>query len=678
MHSFQSSDTRSNAPQASPRPWAAATILAVAIGVVYARGLDAPFLFDDVTGVVHNPSIVSLWPLIGTDGHAGPLNPPKDLPVSGRPLVNLSFALNRYLGGTHPFGYHAVNVLLHIGSAILLWALVRTTLRLPHFAGRFAETAGWLALAIALLWSLHPLATEAVIYTSQRTELMMALFYLATIYCSVGFWLSGKDVAKPRAARRAGWLVLAVLACAAGMASKEVMVSAPVVVLLFDRAFISGSIGSALRRSWPLYVGLAATWTLLIALNVNGPRSSSAGFHLDVAPHAWWFTQCKVLLMYLKLAIWPSPLLFHYQLPYVSTFAEAAVYVIPVGLIAVVSVVLLWRNSAFGFLLAFMAAILSPTFVVPIVSETAAERRMYLPLAGLVAMVVIGAYLLLERRVIKRARHLPQSPTSAAPLTAIILSTAVLALVDGIASAKRLGEYYDETLLWEQVARRQPHNYMAHYDLGLLYNYAGREAESVAELEAAIAANPNYANARSAFGFAMMNAGRLDVALDSLKRALALDPEHVGALNNMGILLTRQGRYPEAIQYLQRAIQIHPEHSQAHLNLGKALAASGKVAEAVPEFEAASALVPDDAEILNNLATALVHTGRSKEAIGPYNKLLKLNPDLLGAYVQLCDALAEAGRYGEAKDVARRGIAAAESVGDEAVAARLARWLKSP
>src|SRR4029078_10067531 len=114
---------------------------------------------------------------------------------------------------------------------------VRRTLCLPYFAGRFDAAAGWLALSVSTLWALHPLQTETVIYATQRTELMMALFYLATLYWSLRYWtIDGTR------SQRSLWLIAAAISCLAGMMSKEVMVSAPLIVLLYDRAFISGSL----------------------------------------------------------------------------------------------------------------------------------------------------------------------------------------------------------------------------------------------------------------------------------------------------------------------------------------------------------------------------------------------------------------------------------------------------
>src|SRR5262249_8571383 len=151
---------------------------------------------------------------------------------------------------------------------------------------------------------------------TQRTELMMAFCYLATLYCSLRFWSFAPEAveqdldAKPprndsslNQRFRVAWLTLAILACAIGMASKEVMVSAPLVVLLFERTVVAGSLKDALRRSWPLYVGLASTWCVLLFLNLDPPRSESAGFASGVSAVQWWLTQAQVLLIYLKLMV---------------------------------------------------------------------------------------------------------------------------------------------------------------------------------------------------------------------------------------------------------------------------------------------------------------------------------------------------------------------------------------
>jgi protein O-mannosyl-transferase len=662
-------------PRGTPRFWVAAIVLAISIGAVYGRALNAPFIFDDDGSILQNASIQSLWPLWGTLEQPGPLRPAADLPTAGRPLVNLTLAINYHFGALNPIGYHLFNVVLHFLAAVLLWAIVRRTLRLPYFNGRFDTAADWLALGVALLWALHPLQTEAVIYVTQRTELMMAVCYLATLYCSLRYWsvlpslLEGGQVAgdspwrgdgtldQTRLRRqRATWLFMAIVACAFGMASKEVMISAPLVVLLFERTFVAGSLANAFRRSWPLYAGLTAAAVLLVALSLNAPRSQSAGFHLGLPLPTWWATQCKVLLMYLKLVIWPAPLLLHYELPYLNSFADAAIYVIPVALLALIALVLLWRNSPLGFLLVASAAILAPTSIVPLPTEMAAERRMYLPLAALVTLFVVGGYLLIQRYLKRKSRDAEAALNTRSKPIVIALPVLLLVVLFGVVSAMRLVAYNDPIRLWQHVVQHQPNNYTAHYNLGMMLNQAGREAESFAELQAAVAANPNSANARSAFGFALMSAGRLPEAAESLQAALAIDPDHVGALNNMGRLFILLERNSKAISHLQHALQKNPNHADAHHNLGKALANVGQTDAAIEELRTALRLTPNDVDVLMSLGTVLTFANRNAEAIEALQQAVALRPNYAGARNSLGIAMFRAGSASQAIEQFRRFI----------------------
>ncbi len=243
--------------------------------------------------------------------------------------------------------------------------------------------AGFFSRAI---WALHPLQTEAVIYITQRTELLVGLFYLATLYASLRYWRANSR------GTRITWCSFAFLSCLAGMASKEVMVTAPVMVLLFELIFVAGTFRQALRKSAPLYCGLFASWGLLLALNIGGPRSGTAGFDLGISVFTWWLTQAKVLWLYLKLVIWPYPLVIHYQIPYLTSLSVAWPWLLGSMTLGLFVLVLVYRRASLGYVLAWVIVILSPTLLVPITTEVAAERRMYLPLAALVVMFVASGY----------------------------------------------------------------------------------------------------------------------------------------------------------------------------------------------------------------------------------------------------------------------------------------------
>ena len=626
--------------RAAHRGWLAAGVLALAVGLVYGRALDVPFLFDDSVGIMSNESIRSLWPLVGTESQRGPLNPPKYLPTSGRPLVNLSLALNYHFGGLNPGGYHLINVTLHFASALLLCAIVRHTLRLPYFNGRFQAVAGWLALATAALWALHPLHTESVIYTIQRTELMVALFYLATLYCSLRYWKvlplppgEGRSERTPAVSatamfgRRGLWLTLAVLACLAGMASKEVMVSAPLVVLLFERTFVAGSLRASLRNSWPLYAGLACGWALLLVLNANAPRDDSAGFHLGVPAYAWWFTQAKVLLMYLKLTVWPASLLIHYDLPYLDTISAAWIFVLPVELLVVTTLILLWRNHPVGFLATAFFAVLSPTLIVPITTETAAERRMYLPLAALAALVVVGGYVIAQwwtARLAGNGAKRRESTGSRSQLAAVIATVLVIAVIFGVMSAERLAAYYNPLTLWQDVVSRQPYNAIAHQNLGTQLFARRRTSEALGHYREAVRLDPDSDQGQFNLALALLNTGQAEASVAHFREAVRLLPGSAEMRNNLGVALFTAGQNEEAIAAFQQTLELEPTMWRAHDNLATALKRAGRLPEAIENYGHALRMNPTAWDIYGGLADAHARAGQPARAIATMERALDI------------------------------------------------------
>ncbi len=650
-----------------PRPWVAAVLLGAAICAVYVPALHAPFIFDDGNGISDNESIRSLWPLVGPSGHPGPLNPGPDLPTSPRPLVNLSLAVNYFFGGVDPFGYHVYSVILHFLTAMLLWEIVRRTLLLPYFDRRFESSAGWLALAVAMLWALHPLVTETVIYATQRSELMLALFYLATLYCSLRYWCElphpsiedslrreeypGESALPGRQNRRQRlmWLVLAILACLCGMASKEVMVSAPLMVLLFERTFIAGSLRKALRQSWLLYIGLAATWILLLVVSLRAPYGTAAGFGAGVPVHEWWLTQTKVLLMYLKLTLWPSPLLIHYELPYLSTLAQAWLFVLPVLVLGIATLVLLWRNHPVGYLGTAIFAILAPTSLIPIRMEMAAERRMYLPLAAVVILIFIGGYWVAQsaRSGSKSSRYASQNSYLWAATAALVVLVALIFLS---VSAKRLATYNSAITLWQEVLQYQPNNILAHNNLGHILMNAGRLAESIQELQATIAIKPDYLYGLNNLGNAYSAANRLPEAVDTLQSAVRVDPDYFAARNNLGIVLTRMGRFPEAIEQFQQAFRLQPDNNDVRVNLANAFANVGRIDDSIHEYEAVLAADSDNVLALVNVSVSLARAGRVPEAIERVQHVLRLQPDNSDAHTNLGRYLSSTGKAPQAME----------------------------
>lgn len=281
-----------------------AALLVVAAVLAYANTFRVPFLLDDASAIQNNRSLTPplRWQSVLAAADAGT--------ATGRPLLNASFALNRAMGGESVVGYHAVNLSLHVLSTLALYGLVRRTLLLKGLRDGFSLGAEHIAGLAALLWTVHPLLTEAVTYISERAESMAAFFYLVTLYAFVRA-VPGESPSRTESAaerRPRGWLLVSLISCLCGMATKEVMVTAPVLVLLYDRTFISGSFLAALRSRRGYYCGLASSWVLLGVLLFAHPLAGrSVGYGFGVSATACLLTEAKAVATYARLVAWPHP-----------------------------------------------------------------------------------------------------------------------------------------------------------------------------------------------------------------------------------------------------------------------------------------------------------------------------------------------------------------------------------
>jgi protein O-mannosyl-transferase len=383
--------------------WITVALLVLAVIAAYYNSLDVPFVFDDPLAIVENPTIRKLWPL------GDVLLPPrgKGVSVEGRPIVNFTLALNYANGGTSVRGYHVVNIAIHALATLTLFGLVRRTLRLPRLRSQFGEAALPIAAAIAFLWALHPLQTESVTYVVQRAEALVGLFYLLTLYCfvrGVDFHELRENASEARGERchviddtsvaSQAWFGAAFAACLVGMATKEVMVSAPLLVLLFDRVFAAGSFRNAWRERRGVHIALFATWLLLAFLVMRtGTRGGTAGFGINVTPWAYALTQFEAITRYVALSFWPHPLVFDYGVAWVRNVGDVLPYALFVVALIGTTIVAWRRWPAVAWLGILFFAVLSPTSsIVPGNRQTLAEHRMYLPLAVVIVLAVCGVY----------------------------------------------------------------------------------------------------------------------------------------------------------------------------------------------------------------------------------------------------------------------------------------------
>jgi tetratricopeptide (TPR) repeat protein len=526
--------------------------LALLAATVYANSLRGPFLFDDLASIPENPSIRQLstaW-----------FPPNRGEAVSGRPLVNVTYAIDYAVAGTDVTAYHVTNLAIHVACALLLFAIVRRT---------YDDAA--VAFACAAIWMVHPLETEAVDYLSARTESAMALCLLLTLYAAIR-----------------GWTIAAVTACAAGMACKETMVVAPLLVVLYDVRRTYRSWRAAWHERRALWLGLASTWIVLAMLIASAPRAHSAGFQ-DGGVATYALNQAAMIARYIRLFIWPSALVLDYGFPRPLRVADVA---LALALIAALGLWLAFawrRHGRIAFLLTWFFLTLAPaSSFVPVLTEVGAERRMYVPSMALVVLAVTLAW--------SRVRAWPR-------IAALVCAAVVIAL--GAQTVARNREYASALTMWRVTVERWPQG-RARLNYAAALQAAGQPDEMLTQLRLAVI---DFPEARYDLGAQLVTHGDADEGLRDLEAFVREFPTHPNAGPARELIATTH------ITLARRAT----DQAIAQVN-------AGRLADALPLFRRAVELMPENANVHRNLANALLDARDYSGAAAEAREALRRNP----------------------------------------------------
>ena len=627
-------------------PWAAA-LLALTLGA-YVTGFKGVFVYDDISGMANNEMLRD-WSRL--DQIVGA--------IPGRPAVSLSFAIDYAILGPQPFGYHFTNLAMHLMAALLFFGIARRTfLKMPN-----ATDAAPLAFAAALLWAVHPLHTEAVTYIIQRCECMMGMFFFLSLYCVV----RGAE-----SERKTAWHAAAIGAAAVCAGCKQTAAVLPLVVLLYDRCFISGSFAAALKRTPALLAGLLVSWAVIVLSLVLSPsKVTSVGFAIQgLTPFAYARSQFVVIAHYLRLAVWPAGQCFDYAWPVETDYARIVPCAALIAILLGMSVWRLVRNRPAGFWGAFFFLTLAPTSSVLPIYDLACERRMYLPLAAVAVLGVMGLHALLQKIGSAPLAQSSDEKEKSVPSffsrgSAVLCIAVLLALPLGYLTAMRNTFYWDSLFIWSDVEEKSPANSHAWEAVGNLKLKNGDTAGAKLHLKKALELKPYYPDALGTLGTAHLAEKNYPEALGLFRQALSLDPKHAQSLYGLTEALRGAGRNGEAIAAVQHAIELQPDDAQIqaqyggelfkagrvsdairvysgalrhdpysagiHNGLGSALATAGRMPEALIEFEAALRLKPGDADALYNRGNALEIMGKIPDAVYSYAAALKANPEMAPA-----------------------------------------------
>jgi protein O-mannosyl-transferase len=611
------------------QPWTVLLLLSLLAILIYSDAFSASFHFDDYFFIVDNPLIKNFSSLL----------------LSGtRYMGFLSFALNYHFGRLNVFGYHLVNLLIHIGNGFLVYTLIFTLFKTPRMQSSPLDpnrTFG-IAIATALLFVVHPIQTEAVTYISQRFASLATLFYLLTVVLYLKWRLTSSE-SKGRHLWYAGAWVSTVLA----MKTKEITFTLPFMLLLVEAVFFE----PLTRKRWAALIPFLLTLPIIpLSHYPQGFGEGEEIFARETNSISRWdylLTQFRVIVTYLRLLIFPVHQNLDYDYPIAHTLLDPPVFFSFLFLLSlfVFSLYLLFvsprashpsrftiaasRLTAFGILWFFLTLSIESS-IIPI-RDVIFEHRLYLPSVGFLLAGSVAVLGLLDRRRGMQA-----------------IAICALVAVFSVATYQRNLVWRNDLTLWSDVVQKSPNKARGYSNLGKAYLDQKKWKVAIAYSRTSVSLDPNYAEPYNNLGIAYENLGRLDEAVQEYKMALRLKPDYAEAHNNLGKAYEDQRRPDEAIREYEAATTLNPDLADPHTRLGNVYENLGRPDEAIREYKTALTLKPDYAEAHNNLGVVYENLRHTDEAIREYKTALTLKPDYAEAHNNLGVVYLEQGKLSEA------------------------------
>ena len=592
-------------------------LAALAIVATYGNSFSNSFHYDDFHSIVENPHIRVLGniPAFFSDPSLFSSMPERAM---YRPLVLVTYAFNYWAHGYELFGYHLVNVILHMGCTIAVYLL-----GIAVVGNARAAAFG------ALVFGLHPLQAEATNYISSRSESLAAFWYLLSLLLYLRW--------RARQRSNAGSVIyLAALAAfALALLSKATAVVLPLALLAWE--FLRE------RREqdpipWAHNAGYWIVGLVYVALIQQG-IDSALGHPVRDLTHQI-YTQIKAMPYYLQLVAVPVHLSVEHGFR-VSEVLWKAPVLFP-ALLLLSAFFALWRQRRAALVCAWTILPLLPSSIVPL-NVLVNEHRLYLPLSG----IAIGVAMLVAAWSGMRRLRLVVAVT-------VVVSLAAL-------TAKRNRVWESEMTLWNAAVRQAPEMYRSQMHLGGALEASGRVEEAVQRYQRAAELAPSVVESHYNLANGLRLLGQIDAAVRSYEKSLELDPTSHNSLINLSAVYLDRKQLKISEDLLRRAAEHHPASGEVHRRLGILFVRQGRFDEARSAYQRAIFLRPDNGETYYNLANLQWTNGEHEAAEVQYRQALSRYPDHLGAHMNLGSLYLETGRYRPARDIYAAALTLAPS-----------------
>ncbi|MBI3802731.1 MAG: tetratricopeptide repeat protein [Nitrospirae bacterium] len=593
-------------------------LIPLLVCLVYSNTWDASFHLDDEMNIVEN-RVVQIKTITPSSLYQAGFQSP----LPNRFVANISFALNYYLGGLHVSGYHAVNLLIHLITALLLALFLYRTLTLPSVRGA-VPFPGEAATVAALLWAIHPIQTESVTYIVQRMTSLSALFYLLALV----LFVSGRrrsEEGRSDGPRPFFWYLCALMSALLSLGSKETAITLPLFVALYDLLFFRGGEWGKIKRVLPFYAVLFTATVLLAFFYLGGTPGElregiSKQYGVDQIPPAIrLMTESRVLLYYVSLLLFPHParLNLDYDFPlsggllYPWTTLLSILFLIGVMSYGFYG----WRRRPLlsFFIFWYVGNLFLESSVLQL--DLVFEHRLYLPSIAFFTGVGVG---------LARLRALPPSKQAS------VLASVVLVSLIGVYSFwtfDRNRIWKNEVTLWEDTVSKSPKKARPFKALGTAYAEEGRLDESITAFLTALRLNENYAKAHTNLGVAYYKSGRTVPAISEFQRAIEINERDALAYYNLANIFTDQGRWDDAIIVYRKALEILPVEPMIRHNLAYALSQKGMRREAIHQYLEAIRAENSRVETHKNLAALYFQEDEVEEALHHYQEATQIQPN---------------------------------------------------
>ncbi len=609
----------------------AISLILLISAVSYFNSLENSFHFDDRPVIEENPSIRDLGDFSSIISH----NP-------SRPILFLSFALNYYFSYLNPFGYHLVNLILHGLTSILLYLILELGFRKSSFSTKDLLPARQVAIFSSLIYAALPINTESVSYIASRSSVLCTTFYLLSFYLFIkarsGNWQDRKILAL--------YFLLSLVSFLLALGTKEIAVTLPVILLLYEYSFVF----SPDKEGWLKRIRWCSPFLAILIFyfifryfgygTLGHPK-----YDLDV--YAYFLTELKVAINYLRLLIFPLGLNFDPDFPLAASLVEPAVIISVLILIAIIAaVIVVFRRKptiSFGILF-FFIALLPTSSIIPL-QDVMAEHRLYLPAAG---FCLIGGGLLCSLLRVRRNQY-----SRGLAVHSVFI---VMVLCFSLGTTGRNLVLRNDYELWKDTVKKSPRKARPYNNLGKAYFERNFLDQALVEFKEAIRINPNYADAHNNLGAIYVKKNLLDNAIEEFKLALLINPDYADAHHNLGVAYEEKGLTQEAQEEFQKAQRAGHNVVDIYHKMGTINFNRGMLDEAIVQFEKVLKLNPDYALSHYYLGKIWLKKGQIDQAIAEYQETIRIKPNFDEAYLDLGNVYFDQGLYEKAAAQYRRAV----------------------